>query len=321
MEQRSLGTADFTVPAIGLGCNNLGRPATATESREGTAAVINAALDAGVTFLDNADVYGSDFGVSETLLGEVLGRRRDEALIVTKFGHPLRQAPDIDPSLAPGSRAYVRAAIDGSLTRLRADHVDLYFHHYPDDSTSVTETIGALEELVTAGKIRAYGVSQYPAERIAEARAVADRLGSTTFVSSEDELSLVARAHEADRIPAAEEAGLGFLPFFPLANGLLTGKYSRGSLPKGARLTDIKPEIAETADWDAIEAYRGFCDARGVSMLHATFGWLLARDCVASVIAGATRPEQVASNAAAGASGAWRPTADDLGELDAIFPG
>lgn len=321
MEQRSLGTADFTVPAVGLGCNNFGRPTTATESREGTAAVVNAALDAGATLLDIADIYGGEFGVSETLLGEVLGRRRDEAVIVTKFGHPMRTAPDIDPTLAPGSRAYVRAAIDDSLTRMRLDHVDLYLHHYPDESTSVTETIGALEELVTAGKIRAYGVSQYPAERIAEARAVADRLGSTAFVSSEDELSLLARSHEADRIPAAEEAGLGFLPFFPLANGLLTGKYSRGSSPKGARLTDIKPELAAGADWDALEAYRDFCDARGVTMLEATIGWLLSRASVASVIAGATRPAQVAQNAAAGASDAWRPTPADLGELDAIFPG
>jgi aryl-alcohol dehydrogenase-like predicted oxidoreductase len=317
MKNRFLPHAPFEVSEVGLGCNNFGRVGTASETQVGTDAVVNAALDAGVTFLDIADIYGGTWGVSETLLGEALKSRRSEAIIATKFGHSAVATP-LDALGAKGSREYIRGAIDASRTRLQVEVVDLYQIHTPDPETPIVETLEALAELKEAGVIRAYGCSQYTAEQLREANAAADTLGVARFATSQDELSLVARAVEGDgRLAAAAEGGQGFLPFFPLANGLLTGRFTRSHLPADSRIARIRPEIAEGADWDAIEAYQALCDDWGISMLDATFGWLLANPAVASVIAGATRPEQVTANAAAGAT--LLPPSH-VAAIDALFP-
>ncbi len=317
MDHRPLRNAPFRASVVGLGCNNFGRVGTATATQEGTTAVIRAALDAGVTFFDTADIYGG-WGTSETLMAEGLSGRRAEAVVATKFGH-LSVATPLDALGPKGSRAYIRAAADASLLRLGIDTIDLFQQHQPDPSVPIEVTLAALAELVDEGKIRSYGHSQFTAEQISQAERAALVLGVAPFVSSQDELSLVARAVEADgRLAAAADAGLGFLPFFPLASGLLTGKFTRTERPAGTRIGDLRPEIADGADWNALDAYRDFCDRRGVTMLEATFGWLLSRPAVASVIAGATSPEQVGLNAAAGS--AWKPTAEDAHALDVLFP-
>lgn len=317
MEQRALGTAPFTVSAVGLGCNNFGRKDTVTETQEGTDAVLNAALDAGVTFLDTADLYGGDWGVSETLMGIALRGRRDEATVATKFGFTEVATP-LDPLGAKGSRAYVRAACDASLQRLQTDRIDLFQQHQPEPATPIEETVGALHELVEEGKIRAFGVSQFAAEQLAAADAAATSVGAPGIASSQDELSLIARGVEGDgRYATAGRIGAGFLPFFPLANGLFTGKFTRTDMPEDSRIARIRPQIAQNADWDAIEAYQALCDDWGVTMLEATFGWFLARAGISSVIAGATKPEQVEANAAAGQ---WRPAPEQVDAIDALFP-
>jgi len=316
VQQRRLGIDGPLVSAVGLGCNNFGRTGTLTEDLDGTAAVIDAALDSGVTLLDTADIYGGH-GRSETLIGEALARsgRRDEVFLATKFGHQ-----DVDMGIAEGhakgSRAYIREAVEGSLRRLGTDRIDLYQMHTPDPSTPIAETIGALEELVAEGRILHYGHSNFTAEQIRVADFAARERGGR-WISAQDEYSLLKRDVEIDRLPAARAAGLGFLPYYPLANGLLTGKYRRGAVPPGTR-GELRPTIVEHAPWDAIEAFGSFCERRGVSMLEATFGWLLAQRGVSSVIAGATRPEQVRANAAAAA---WTPTAEDLAQITAIFGG
>ena len=318
METRTLGRSGLLASAVGLGCNNFGRVGTVTQTQEGTNAVLHAALDAGITFFDTADIYGGTWGLSETLMAEVIRPRRDEAVIATKFGHTAVATP-LDELGPKGSGAYIRGAVDASLSRLGVDVIDLFQQHMPDPSVPIEETLDALAELVVAGKIRAYGHSQFSVEQLRAADHAAAAMGVAPFVTSQDELSLAARAVEADgRLSAAEEAGMAFLPFFPLANGLFTGKFTRNVRPSGTRLVEIKPEIADGADWDAMEAYQALCDGWGITMLDATIGWFLAKPVVGSVIAGATRPEQVAANAAA--ASAWSPTADDLASIDALFP-
>ena len=318
MELRPLRNSSLRASAVGLGCNNFGRTGTATQSQEGTTAVINAALDAGITFFDTADVYGGTWGLSESLMAEALRSRRDQAIVATKFGHVMVATP-LDEHGPKGARAYIRAAVDASLGRLGIDAIDLYQQHTPDPSVPIGETLSALGELVGEGKIRAYGHSQFTAEQILQAERAALELGVPPFVTSQDELSLARRAVETDgRFAAAADAGLGFLPFFPLANGLFTGKFTRTDRPAGTRITEIRPQIADDADWDAMEAYQRLCDERGITMLEATFGWFLANPVVASVIAGATRPEQVVQNAAA--ASAWAPSAEDIAAIDALFP-
>lgn len=317
MEQRTLGSAPFAVSAIGLGCNNFGRQGTASQTQEGTDAVIHAALDAGVTFFDTADLYGGEWGLSESLMGHALKGRRDEAIVATKFGFTEVATP-LDERGAKGSRAYLRAACEASLERLQTDRLDLFQQHQPDPATPIEETIGALSELIDEGKIRAYGVSQFTADQLTQADAAATGLGVPAIASSQDELSLVARAVETDgRFAAAERIGAGFLPFFPLANGLFTGKFTRTDMPADSRIARQRPHIAEQADWDAMEAYQRLCDEWGVTMLEATFGWFLSRAAVSSVIAGATRPEQIRQNAA---SASWRPAPDQVTLIEALFP-
>ncbi len=318
MEQRRLGHAPFTVSAVGLGCNNFGRSGTASESQEGTDAVIHAAIDAGVTFFDTADLYGGQWGLSETLMGNALAGRRDDVILATKFGFTKVETP-LDELGAKGSPAYLRAACEASLERLQTDRLDLFQQHQPDPSVPIEETLGALAELVEEGKIRAYGVSQFTAEQLRAADAVAGARSLPALASSQDELSLVARAVERDgRLAEAERIGAGFLPFFPLANGLFTGKFTRTDRPADSRIARQRPHIADNADWDAMEAYQALCDDWGVTMLEATLGWFLSRPVISSVIAGATRPEQVRQNAS---SATWRPTREQVTEIEALFPG
>jgi len=297
MKTRKLGPLDVSV--VGLGCNNFGRRL----DEEGTRPVVDAALDAGVTFFDTADVYG-DRGGSETILGSLLQGRRDRVVLATKFGSDMG-----DESSARGSRDYILRAVEASLKRLQTDVIDLYQHHQEDPATPVEETVGALEELVEQGTIRAYGSSNYKPETLERAKAAA----GPSYVSEQSEYSLLEREAERELLPACARLGLGFIPYFPLASGLLAGKVSRDEPPaEGTRLHGR--EISEQ-ELGAVERYRAWAETHGVSLLEVAIGTLLAVEPVASVIAGATKPEQVRANAAAGA---WEPTRDELGELLAL---
>jgi len=310
IELRTLGTGGPTVSTIGLGCNNFGRLGTLTETQEGTNAVIDAAVDLGVTLLDTADMYGGA-GLSETLMGNALRGKRDRVVLATKFGHSGYDM-GILPGTPKGSRAYIREAIEGSLRRLQTDRVDLYQLHTPDPETPIAETIAALDELVVEGTILHYGHSNFSGEQIAEAAAAGGR-----FVSSQNEYSLRARGAERDVLPAVREYGLGFLPYFPLQNGLLTGKFTRTERPADTRIMRQRPHLADEAPWGVLEAYAAFCSAHEITMLEATFGWMLAQPALTSVIAGTTKPEQLAQNAAAAT--AWTPTPAEVQDVSDIF--
>lgn len=314
--QRRVGASGLVVSATGLGCNNFGRAGTVTQTLEGTRAVIDAALASGVFFFDTADMYGAEAGRSEELMGEALEGRRDRVVLATKFGHARDMGYDFPGGR--GSRRYVRLAVEHSLRRLRTDWIDLYQLHLPDPETPIAETIDALDELVREGKIRYYGHSNFTGWQMAEAEFTARARSTGRFISAQNHYSLLARASEREVLPAANRYGLGFFPYFPLKNGLLTGKFSREGGPAGSRIMDTRPHIWADAPWDALEAYQRFCDERGITMLQATFGWLLAQPGVSSVIAGATRPEQIEANAAA--ADAWTPTAEDLALIDGLFP-
>jgi aryl-alcohol dehydrogenase-like predicted oxidoreductase len=295
---------------VGLGGNNFGRRV----DLDGTRAVVDAALGAGVYFFDTADVYGARAGASEELLGEVLEGRRDQVVLATKFGFDLSERDgDGGPDAPRGSREYVRWAVDGSLRRLRTDFVDLLQYHKPDGVTPIGETLTAMAELIDEGKVGALGVSQHSAEQVREAHdAAGDRL-----VTVQDEYSLLERGIEADIGPECDRLGLGFLPFFPLASGLLTGKYRRGEdPPEGTRLHE-RGQVADDATFGRLEALASFADERGIEPIDVAIGWLAARRIVVSVIAGVTKPEQVERNARAGA---WKPSAEDEAALDRIFP-
>lgn len=316
MPLRPLGHSGLRVSVLGLGCNNLGRKGTATESQDGTDAVVSAAIDAGITFFDTADFYGRERGLSETLLGHTLRGRRERVVLATKFGMDLGGAIGPDWG-ARGSRRYIRLAVEASLRRLQTDWIDLYQLHAPDPGTPIEETLSALHDLVTEGKIRYYGHSNLAGWQIAEAEFTARLGGHPRFLSAQDEYSLLARGVEAEVLPAVRQFGLGFLPYFPLFNGILTGKYSREGGPEGSRIMAEKRYLMDKVDWDAVDRLQAFCDARGISMLEAAFGWLLAQPNLSSVIAGATSAEQIRQNAAAVT--AWVPDAAALAEVDAIF--
>lgn len=313
---RRLGASGLLVSAVGLGCNNFGREGTRTETLVGTRAVLDAAIDAGVTFLDTADMYGREPGLSETLMGEALKGRRERVTLATKFG----QTRDMGypPSGSKGSRSYVRRAVEASLTRLQTDWIDLYQLHIPDVQTPIEETLDALGDLVREGKVRYIGHSNFTGWQIAEAHFTALMRHGVPFVSAQNHYSLLARDAELEVLPAAERYGVGFLPYFPLHNGLLTGKFTRDAAPADSRIMRQRPQLYRDAPWDALEAYQAFCDERGITMLQATFGWLLARPALSSVIAGATSPEQVHANAEAAT--AWTPTPADLEVIDGLFP-
>lgn len=312
----TLGRSGLVVSRVGLGCNNLGRPGTATEAQDGSDRVVRAALDGGITLFDVADTYGATPGLAEERLGKALGARRAEVVVATKFGMDMQghNGPDFD---ARGSRRYLRTAVEASLRRLGTDWIDLYQFHTPDPRTPIEETLSALDDLVREGKVRYVGHSNRAGWQIAQAEYVARELGVERFVSAQNHYNLTDRRAELEVLPAAREFGLGVLPYFPLANGLLTGKYASGVAPEGSRLTRSRQHLLEAAVSPALQGYSAFARARGVPEATVAFGWLLAQEPVTSVIAGATSPEQVAANAAATD---WVPTPDDLAELDALFP-
>ncbi|MBD5787780.1 aldo/keto reductase [Cellulosimicrobium terreum] len=313
---RRLGRSGLAVSAVGLGCNNLGRTNAATTTFEGSRDVVHAALDAGITFFDTADNYGAEPGLSEQFLGRALGSRREDVVVATKFGMDVRglNGPDLG---ARGSRRYVMKAVEGSLRRLGTDYLDLYQLHTPDPLTPIDETLSALDDLVHQGKVRYVGHSNRAGWQVAEAEFTARAAGTTRFVSAQNQYNLIDRGAELEVLPAAAAYGLGVLPYFPLANGLLTGKYAAGARPDDGRLVRAKPHLLESAPWEALDRLHAFCEVRGITEVQVAFGWLLARPQVSSVIAGATTPEQVRQNAAAGA---WSPSPEDLAELDEIFP-
>ncbi|MFL0425974.1 aldo/keto reductase [Micrococcus luteus] len=317
MRHTRLGRSGLTVSVVGLGCNNLGRPGTATLEQAGTDAVVHAALDAGITFFDVADIYGAEPGLSEERLGRALGARRDEVVIGTKFGMDMGGVAGDDGG-ARGSRRYIVRAVEESLRRLGTDWIDLYQFHTPDPATPIEETLRALDDLVRAGKVRYVGHSNRAGWQIAQAEYVARELGVERFVSAQNHYNLLDRRAELEVVPAAAEFGLGVLPYFPLANGLLTGKYSQGDAPEGSRLSHVRQHMVADADLEQLAAFGRFARERGITEVQAAIGWLAAQGPVSSVIAGATRPAQVVENAAAAD---WLATAEDLAELDALFPG
>jgi 1-deoxyxylulose-5-phosphate synthase len=317
MTYRSLGTSGLRVSSVGLGCNNFGRPGTATEEQAGAARVMHAAIDHGITLFDTADIYGYAYGRSEAMMGEALAGRRDQIVLATKFGHTDYESP-IPHWGARGSRRYVRLAVEQSLTRLKTDWIDLYQLHTPDPVTPIEETLAALDELIAEGKVRYIGHSNFAAWQLVEADLVAQLRAHPRFISAQNEFNLLTREAENELLPVAERFGVGFLPWFPLYNGLFTGKFTRTGGPSDSRIMRQRPHLVQNAPWDAIEAYAQFCDDRGIGMLEATIGWLLSRPAMSSVIAGATTVEQVVHNAST--ASAWTPTADDLGEIDRIFP-
>ena len=288
MQTRRLGDGGPEVSVVGLGTNNFGRRC----DYERTLAVIDAALDAGITLFDTADIYGQ--GMSEDYIGRALEGRRDRVILATKFGMEMQERPDE----SRGRPEYIRWAVEGSLRRLRTDVIDVYQLHRPDDSTPIEETLGALNELVDEGKVRWIGASNFSAAQIEAAETAAREKCTARFVSVQNEYSLVEREAEDEVLPACEKLGIGFLPYFPLASGLLTGKYRRGEEATEGRLAG--QEIAD-ARWQRVEALQEFATARGIAMLDLAFAGLLAQPAVTSVIAGATKPEQVRANVAAGA--------------------
>ncbi|GGO22184.1 oxidoreductase [Microbispora rosea subsp. aerata] len=306
MTYRRLGDSGLVVSALGLGANNFGRRI----DLDATRAVVDAALDAGVTLIDTADIYGE----SEAYLGEVLKGRRDQVVIATKFGGDVNGANGPDWG-ARASRRYVRLAVERSLRRLKTDWIDLYQLHFPDPATPIEETLSVLTDLVREGKIRYIGSSNFASWQVTDADWVARTRGFERFVSAQNEYSLLDRRVEKELIPALRHHGIGLLPYFPLANGLLTGKYRRGEEPPaGTRLAD-RPQYLTDARFEVVERLREFAERQGVTLLDVAIGGLLARPEVSSVIAGATRPEQIKANALASA---WRPDEAALKELNEL---
>lgn len=311
---RHLGDSKIEVSLVGLGCNNFGRRL----DLDRTAAVLETALDEGITLLDTAHVYGSVAGESEQLIGEALRGRRDEYILATKFGWE-KSGAEAEPAAALGSREYIRWAVEGSLRRLQVDRIDLYQYHRPDGVTPIAETLEALDELVGEGIVSAIGCSNFSAAELEEADRVARERGLARFVSLQNHYSLLERGIEAEVAPACERLGVSILPFFPLEKGLLSGKYRRGAAaPAGTRLAGGEGEVASAEQFDVIEAISAFAEARGVETIDVAIAGLAAQPAVTSVIAGATKPEQVEANVATVSR--WRPSAEDLAELDQIAP-
>jgi len=313
MDIRNLGGSGLRVSAVGLGCNNFGQRTDLETSRK----VIHRALDLGITLFDTADIY-ANMGGSETVLGTVLGERRKDIVLATKFSKPMAT----DGTKQGASRRYIMDAVEASLKRLKTDYIDLYQQHDYDPLTPIEETLRALDDLVRQGKVRYIGNSNFPAWRLAEADYVARAMNVTRFVSCQDEYSLVVRDIEKDLLPAAQEYNLGLLPFFPLASGLLTGKYTRGSAPPEQTRFATTPRLRERYvtphNEDIVEKLEAFATARGHTMLELAFSWLAQRPQVASVIAGATRPEQIEQNVKAIA---WTLSAEEMAEIDRITLG
>jgi aryl-alcohol dehydrogenase-like predicted oxidoreductase len=310
MQKRKLGSSILEVSTVGLGGNNFGgRIDLAASSR-----VVHRALDLGINLIDTADTYGNRGG-SEEALGQILGGKRKDIVLATKFGLPMDEAG----KLKGASRGYITRAVEASLKRLRTDRIDLYQLHRPDPQTAIEETLRALDELVRAGKVRHIGCSNLSAQQLVEAQGTAQRLGLTTFVSCQDEYSLLVRDIERELIPAAKRYGMSVLPYFPLASGLLTGKYRQGAPPppgsRMARLPRHADDFMTARNWRIVGALEAFVAQRGRSLLELAFSWLLRDGAVASVIAGATSPEQVEQNIRAAS---WTLSAEELAEIDRI---
>lgn len=308
MKVRRLGNSGLKVSVVGLGCNNFGMRIDEAQ----TQAVVDAAIDAGITLFDTADIYGGT--KSEEFLGKALGKRRHEIVLATKFGMPVGG----DPKKRGGSRKWIMQAVEDSLRRLGTDYVDLYQHHQPDPDTPIDETLRALDDLVTQGKVRYLGNSNYTGWQIADADWSA--AGQSRFVSAQNLYSLLERGVEKEVLPACEHFGLGFLPFFPLASGLLSGKYKRGEAPpEGTRLAAWGARGAQAmsgANFDKVEALEAWAVARGHTILELAFAWLLGHEVVSSVIAGATTVEQVKTNAA---TAAWILTPEEVDEVGKLI--
>ena len=305
MRMRVVGSSDLVVSIVGLGCNNFGSRIDAAAAHE----VVDAAIGAGITFFDTAEMYSD--GQSELFLGAALSGRREQVVIATKFGWG---TGPLQTDAAPGSRDYIRAAVDGSLERLRTDYIDLYQYHRPDGITPIEETLGALLELVSEGKVREIGSSNLSAQQVANADEVARHRTFARFISAQNHYSWLEREIERDLVPVCEQLKIGLIPYFPLARGLLTGKYHRDApVPQGTRLSndlDVTPET-----WDRLERLESFATARGLTLLDIAIGGLVHQPAVTSVIAGATTPQQVRANASAGN---WEPTADELTALRSL---
>ncbi len=307
MKVRRLGNSGLKVSVVGLGCNNFGMRIDAAQ----TQAVVDAAIEAGITLFDTADIYGGT--KSEEFLGKALGKRRHEIVLATKFGMPVGG----DPKKRGGSRKWIMQAVEDSLGRLKTDYIDLYQHHQPDADTPVDETLRALDDLVTQGKVRYLGCSNYNGWQIADADWTA--AGQSRFTSAQNLYSLLERGVEAEVLPACEHFGLGFLPFFPLASGLLSGKYKRGEPPpEGTRLAAWGARGAQAmsdANFDKFEPLEAWAAERGHTLLELAFAWLLGHEVVSSVIAGATTPEQVKTNAD---TAGWRLTREEVDEVSKL---
>ncbi|MGE5322025.1 MAG: aldo/keto reductase [Actinomycetota bacterium] len=310
MQIRNLGKSGLQVSLIGLGCLNFGHRIDLESSRQ----VIHKALDAGITFFDTADVYGGPGG-SETILGQVLGHHRKDIVLATKFGNVM----DASRTLKGASRRYIVNAVEASLQRLKTDWIDLYQLHRPDPLTPIEETLRALDDLIHEGKVRYIGCSNLRAWQVVDAQWTSRALGLNAFVSCQDEYNLVAREAEIDLLPAMEAHGLGLVPYYPLASGLLTGKYKRNEPPPvDSRFAVWKPLAARHLNettWQIVERLEAFCSQRGRSLVELAFSWLAAKPIVASVIAGATRPEQIEQNVKAVS---WALTSKDLAEIERL---
>jgi aryl-alcohol dehydrogenase-like predicted oxidoreductase len=312
VETRKIGSLDVSI--VGVGCNNFGMRI----DQDATTAVVDAAIDAGINFFDTADVYGGR-GRSEEMLGKALGSRRDDVLIATKFGSPMSD----DGTKQGASARWIKEAVTDSLRRLGTDRIDLYQQHVPDRDAPFEETLGALNDLVTEGKVRAIGCSNYSGKNIAKCARISDENGWARFASAQNNYSLLERSQEPDLVPACEEHGLGILPYFPLASGLLTGKYrTKDDRPEGTRITlmaQAQPERAEATLTDEtfaiIDKLRAFAEERGHTLLDLAMSWLATKRVIASVIAGATKPEQVRANADAAM---WRLSDDEMRSVDEI---
>jgi aryl-alcohol dehydrogenase-like predicted oxidoreductase len=308
MEYRTLGKSGLVVSEIGLGCNNFGFRIDLEASR----AVVHKALDLGITLFDTADIYGN-LGGSETMLGQILGERRKDIVLATKFGKPMDDAQ----TKSGASSRYIMLAVEESLRRLRTDWIDLYQVHSPDPATPIEETLRALEELIQQGKVRYIGCSNFPAWQVVEAQWTAKELGLNAFVSCQDEYSLLVRKIEQELVPAMDKYGLGLLPYFPLASGLLTDKYTKDDPPpEGTRYAEwefLKARYWTDANWNILGRLKKFCGERNHTILDLAFSWLLSKPFVSSVIAGATRPEQLEQNVIAGM---WRLSAEELSYIE-----
>ncbi len=310
MEKRTLGKSGLQVTVVGLGCNNFGGRIDLEASRK----VIHKALDLGINLFDTADIYGNRGG-SETVMGQILGERRKDIVLATKFCAPMDDAG----ALKGASRRYIMTAIEASLKRLKTDWIDLYQVHQTDPLTPMEETLRTLDDLIRQGKVRYIGLSNHASWRVVEAQWIAEHHSLNAFISCQDEYSLVVRGIEKELIPAMQSYGMGLLPFFPLASGLLTGKYKRNApMPEGARLTktqNLADRYLTDSNWQMVEKLEDFAAKRGHSMLELAFSWLAQRPTVTSVIAGATKPEQLEQNIKAAG---WSMTPDDMAEIDKL---